>query len=93
MNGTVEQDGSGWVVRHSDTLWSEPALVETVWRVEVLEDPYRRLSPGSSATYRGDGVWSGDGFRLGTNPEAESVQQTALRRPRGKRTWRNGEWV
>jgi hypothetical protein len=85
------RDMDGIVIEVLDTAWDEPVMLVSRYRVFVMDEgrPSREREPVRYCC----GVWMGSGFRAGTdNRPPESMDKIPLKRPRGKKTWRDGEW-
>ena len=90
MLGTMIADDKGFVIETLDTAWNEPLLLVSRYRVQVMNG--RPRSERESCRY-GLGIWSGIGFEASTgNAVPESMDKLPIKRPRGMKIWREGEW-
>lgn len=89
MIGTLQADAAGFVIETSQTMSTEPILVIYRYRVNVIIGQPR--SESERVTHNGS-WWNGYGFQCNTEQSAETVEHREVKRPRGYRTWRDGEW-
>lgn len=89
MFGMLQGDAKGFVIETSLTMSNEPLLLISRYRVNVMNGQPR--SESESVTFNGS-WWSGYGFQCNTEQYAESVEQVEVKRPRGMKVWRDGEW-
>jgi len=83
-------DDKGYVIETLYTMETEPTLLISRYRVIVMNG--RPESAREPVRYSNQ-VWCGAGFQAGTdNLPPESMDRIAIKRPRGKKVWRDGEW-
>ena len=93
MIGTMIADDKGFVIETLDTLWDEPFMTVSRYRVQIMNG--RPRSDREPVRFRsvGGGVWDGVGFECSTgNQVPESMNKLPMKRPRGMKVWRDGEW-
>ena len=90
LQGTMIADDKGYVIETLSTCWNEPLLLVSRYRVYVMNG--RPRSDREFVQFDGS-IWSGIGFQCGTdNKPPESMDELPIKRPRGKKVWRDGEW-
>lgn len=90
MLGKIITDDKGWLIETMMPLWDEPTLLVSRYRVMVLDG---RPETAREPVRYSNGIWDGHGFRCGTdNLPPESIEKLPLKRPRGMKVWRDGEW-
>lgn len=93
LTGRIEHDSSGLRIMTTDMDWNEPRIVTTIWRVVVIDGPAPQ--DGTLAVLRPTGVWDCGSAQCSVAQQAESIELTPIKPPRGKRgrvEWRDGEW-
>ena len=100
LTGHIDQIGQCLYVKYSTTLFSEPTLKMSWWKIErVTQNPFSVGSPtvGDEVTSQSSGSgWVGSGYTVycGSN-DAEKVEFAPFPCPpaRGKPTrWHDGRW-
>lgn len=89
MHGTLQTDAKGFVIETLYTISDEPVMIVSRWRVNVMNGQPR--SDSEHVTHNGS-WWSGYGFQCNTEQYAESDERVEVKRPRGMKVWRDGEW-
>lgn len=90
MYGTIIADDKGWLIESLYTMWDEPTMLVHKYRVMIMDG--RPQFERQQVQFR-NGIWEGTGVRAGTdNLPPESTERIAIKRPRGKKVWRDGEW-
>lgn len=90
MIGTLIADDKGYVIETLYTMDDEPTMLISRYRVTVMDG--RPRSEKEPVRYSNQ-IWVGSGFQCGTdNVPPESMDKVAIKKPRGKKVWRGGEW-
>jgi hypothetical protein len=93
MQGTMIADDKGWVIETLYTLWNEPAMLIQRYRVTVMNGRPESASERVQFSNCGSQCWIGRTFQAGTdNQPPESQKRIEIKKPRGKKVWRDGEW-
>jgi hypothetical protein len=89
MIGMLKSDEKGFVIETSYAMSNEPVLLVTRWRVCVMNGSPQRNN--ESVSFNGS-WWNGYGFQCNTEQRAESTRQEPIKKPRGAKVYRDGEW-
>jgi len=93
MIGTLVADDKGYVIETLDTDYNEPFLQISKWRVVVMDGRPESARESVRSSSASPCVYVGHGFQATIeNVPPESMSRTPIKKPRGMKVWRNGEW-
>jgi hypothetical protein len=89
MIGIMTADAKGFLIETTYAMSSEPILLVSRHRVNVMNG--RPQSESENVRFDGS-IWSGYDFQCNTEQYPEATEQLPIRKPRGAKVYRDGEW-